>query len=49
MMRAAARSSAFPAMIGALLMARAVDDEALSDEILAATRHHLAAAIEPEQ
>lgn len=39
----------FSAMIGALLMARAVDDEALSDEILAATRHHLAAAIEPEQ
>ncbi|PWR18893.1 TetR/AcrR family transcriptional regulator [Zavarzinia compransoris] len=39
---------AFSAMIGALLMARAVDDEALSDEILAAARRHLAAAIEPE-
>ena len=31
------------AMVGALVVARAVDDDALSDEILTATRHEICA------
>lgn len=37
------------AMIGALLVARAVDDEKLSDDILEAARHHLTKGMETER